>query len=240
MKAPLLFLPGMMCDARLFSPQINQFSASRPVMVAPLAGSASFTGMAEAILSQAPAKFALAGLSMGGIAAMEIIRQAPERVTGLALMDTNPLAEPLDRRENRNRQIETVRAGGLRSVMCDEMKPNYLTDSQNRQDILDLCMLMADSLGDEVFIEQSLALQSRQDYCGVLRDIKIPTLVLCGKDDRLCPPERHQLMHDLISDSQLAVIAGAGHLPTLEQPEKTNEQLKKWLNLVEPISLLSR
>ena len=231
MREPLLLLPGMMCDARLFASQVTAFSVSRPVMVAPLVGRTSFQELAADILAQAPPRFALAGLSMGGITAMEIVRQAPERVSRLALMDTNPLAEPPERAAERDSQIERVLAGALRPVMRDEMKPNYLTDGPHTGRILDLCMAMAEALGPEVFADQSRALQQRPDQCHTLRTVRVPTLILCGEDDTLCPLERHELMRDLVSGSRLAVVRGAGHLPVLEQPERTNEQLKQWLTL---------
>ncbi len=232
MNEPLVLLPGMMCDARLFEPQLATFSVSRPVMVMPLIGQTSFTELAAEILLQAPPRFALAGLSMGGIAAMEIIRQAPARVTRVALMDTNPLAEPIERVTARDSQIERVRTNGLRSVMRDEMTPHYLTDGPNKKAVLDLCMAMAEDLGEKVFEEQSRALQQRPDQCDTLRGIKVPALILCGEEDQLCPVERHEMMRDLIPDARLAVIPDAGHLPTLEQPEHTNRVLGKWLSLL--------
>lgn len=230
MNEPLLLLPGMMCDARLFAPQVAQFSADRPVMVAPLTGQASFRDLSAAILKHAPLRFALAGLSMGGIAAMEIVREAPERVTRLALIDTNPLADSASQTSLRESQIERVSNGNLHEVMRDEMKPNYLSKGPGREAILELCMSMAGRLGPDVFIQQSRALQQRPDQCDTLRSVAVPTLILCGEDDALCPIERHELMRDLVTGATLAVIPGAGHLPTLEQPELTNRELELWLN----------
>ena len=231
MKEPLLFLPGMMCDARVFASQIAKFSPERPVMAAPLTGRNLISGLAEDILAHAPPRFALAGLSMGGITAMEIVRQAPERVSRLALMDTNPLAETDQRAAERIPQIDRVLAGGLRQVIRDEMKPCYLTDGPNKGHILDLCMAMAEDLGIEAFVSQSLALQQRRDQSDTLRTVQVPTLILCGVDDSLCPIERHEMMRDLIPAARLAVIPAAGHLPTLEQPELTNRELTQWLNM---------
>lgn len=230
MNDPLVLLPGMMCDARLFGPQINAFSHERAVMVAPLGDHDTVAALASDILKNAPPTFALAGLSMGGIVAMEVFRQAPERITRLALLDTNPKAEADKIAQLREPQIAKVIAGQLRSVMRDEMKPNYLTDGPNMGQILDLCMAMADTLGPEVFVRQSRALQTRPDQQDVLRNVKVPTLILCGEEDNLCPPHRHELMHKLIPHSTLRVIQNAGHLPTLEQPDPTNEAMAKWLN----------
>lgn len=229
MNEALLLLPGMMCDARVFTPQIEVFSASRTILVAPMTTSNSFTSLANNILNSAPPKFALAGFSMGGIAAMEIMRQAPERVTRLALLDTNPLAETLERQQQRETQIDSVLAGNLETVMRDEMKPHYLSDASDSSAILKLCMDMAIALGPKVFVTQSRALQSRGDQTATLTSVRVPALVLCGEDDRLCPVTAHQEMQQRIPSAALAIIAGAGHLPTLEQPDKTNEALDKWL-----------
>ena len=125
--------------------------------------------------------------------------------------------------QNREPQIEKVKQGHLRAVMRDEMKPNYLTDGPRMGQILDLCMAMAETLGPDVFIDQSRALQTRPDQQDTLKTVSMPTLVLCGEDDTLCPLERHELMRDLITGATLTVIKGAGHLPPLEQPAATNE-----------------
>lgn len=229
MSEPVILMPGMMCDARLFAPQIAALSATRPVMVAPLAGGDTITAMAVETLQHAPPRFALAGLSMGGIVAMEIIRQAPGRVTRLALMDTNPLAEAPERAKLRDEQIARAFAGALKAIIRDDMKPHYLADTSDRRTILDLCMDMALALGPDIFAQQSRALQARPDQCETLRGVDVPTLILHGAEDRLCPAERHELMRDLVPGAILVRIDDAGHLPTLEQPKPTNEALEKWL-----------
>ena len=229
MDEPLVLLPGMMCDARLFHPQIELFSSNRSLMVMELKGKKTMIGLAKSVLERAPERFALAGLSMGGIVAMEIIRQEPDRVTRLALMDTNPLADPPEKAAQRKSQINRVMAGALRSVMRDEIKPNYLCHASKSHDILKICMDMAQDLGPKVFQDQSSALQNRPDQCNTLQLVNVPSLVLCGENDQLCPVSRHILMHDLINGSRLEIIPRAGHLPTLEQPELTNRKLKEWL-----------
>jgi pimeloyl-ACP methyl ester carboxylesterase len=226
---PLVLLPGMMCDARLFGPQIGAISPGRAVAVGDIGGHSSVQDIAAAVLATAPPRFALAGLSMGGIVAMEIVAQAPDRVTRLALLDTNPLAETPEAQARRAPQIDKVQAGGLLSVMRDEMKPNYLTDGPNRAAILDLCMDMALALGPQVFVRQSCALRDRPDQQETLRRLRIPTLILCGRHDALCPVSRHELMHGLIPGSVLRIVENAGHLPTLEQPTETTAALIRWL-----------
>lgn len=229
MIEPLVLLPGMMCDARLFGPQIAELSSEMPVMVAPVSHGERIEEIASNLLGALPARFALAGLSMGGIVAMEILRRAPDRVSRLALMDTNPLAETPVVAANREPQIVKVRSGRLIEVMRDEMKPNYLAPGPQRADVMALVMDMAEVLGPEVFIRQSRALQRRRDQQVTLRKCRAPTLVLCGAHDTLCPIKRHSFMAELIPGAELRVIENAGHLPTLETPEETTAALRDWM-----------
>lgn len=231
MTLPLVLLPGMMCDARLFGPQIAALSGRVPIHLAPVTAHDSVEALAADILENAPPRFALAGLSMGGIVAMEVVRQAPDRVRRLGLLDTNPRAELDQVKQGREPQIEKVRAGGLREVMRDELKPNYLADGPNRQEVLDLCMEMAVDLGPDVFERQSRALQARPDQQDTLKSVQVPTLILMGEDDRLCPRDRHELMHDLVDGSVFEIVQGAGHLPTLEQPGAVTRAFQRWLEL---------
>lgn len=229
MSEPLVFLPGMMCDARLFGPQIAELSADTAVTVAPVTQGERIEEIASQLLDQLPKRFALAGLSMGGIVAMELLRRAPDRITRIALMDTNPLAETPVIAANREPQIVKVRSGRLLEVMRDEMKPNYLAPGPYRAEVLDLVMDMAEVLGPEVFIRQSRALQRRRDQQAVLRKCKVPALVLCGEHDQLCPVKRHTFMAELIPYAELVILPDAGHLPTLEQPAETTAALRKWM-----------
>jgi len=229
MAEPLVLLPGMMCDARLFGPQIAELSSDTAVMVAPITKGERIEEIASGLLDMLPARFALAGLSMGGIVAMELLRRAPDRISRIALMDTNPLAETPIIAANREPQIVKARAGRMLEVMREEMKPAYLAPGPQRDDVLDLVMEMAESLGPEVFIRQSRALQRRRDQQAVLRKCRAPTLVLCGAHDQLCPVKRHSFMAELIPYAELVVLEHSGHLPTLEQPAETTAALRKWM-----------
>ena len=228
-RFPLVMLAGMMCDARLFHPQIAAISRSRAVHLAPITGHATTQALAAEVLAHAPPRFALAGLSMGGIVAMEVFAQAPDRIAGLALLDTNPRAELPGIREGRGPQIEAVQQGALAEVMAGRMIPNYFAEGTEDPAIRDLCMSMARDLGPQVFVRQSLALRDRPDRQDVLRQVKVPTLILCGRGDRLCPVERHRLMQGLITGSRLEIIEDAGHLPVLERPDHVNAALLRWL-----------
>ena len=226
---PLILLPGMMCDARLFAPQIAALAADREVLVAPISGHDSVQALAAAVLKTAPQTFALAGLSMGGIVAMEMVAQAPQRIERLALLDTNPRAELPAVAAKRGPQIEAVKAGRLQDVMYSQLMPHYLADATQHPDIIQVCRQMAADLGADVFIRQSIALRDRPDQQDTLRAYTRKSLVLCGRHDALCPIERHELVHTLLANSTLQVIENAGHLPTLEQPEITTAALVSWL-----------
>ena len=222
-------VPGMMCDERIFSPQIEALSQNLEVTIADISNFSSVRELASDVLKKAPKKFSLLGHSMGGIVAMEIYSQAPDRIEKLILMDTNPKAELDEVKLKREPQIRDVNKGKLLEVMRDEMKPNYLAESENKTSVLNVCMDMALNLGPDVFINQSRALQSRLDQQNTIQSIKIPVLIMCGSEDKLCPVERHEMMHNMITDSDLKIINNAGHMPTLEQPRETTEVIKEWL-----------
>ena len=226
---PLVLLPGDMCDARMWAPQVAAFSGSRTIHLAEMAGADSMATLAAGILAQAPPRFALAGLSMGGIVAMEVLRQAPDRVERLALLDTNPLPEAEAVKADRRARMARVEGGLLDAVVMTEMKPHYLAAWPRRTDLLDLCLAMARDLGPEVFLRQSRALMDRPDQTGTLAAFRGPALILMGEEDRLCPIDRHRLMADLMPQARLEIVPGAGHLPPLEQPEATNAALRAWL-----------
>lgn len=224
---PLVLIPGMMCDARLW----RGFPATllpRPVLHYLPTSAETMADLARDLLAGAPPCFALAGLSMGGILAMEVLARAPERVERLALLDTNPRAELPEVQARRDPQIAHVLSGGLQTVMRDEMVPNYLADPADTA-TRDLCMDMALALGPQVFARQSRALRDRADRQEVLAAFGGPALVLMGAKDRLCPRDRHDLMHRLMPQSRLVIVEGAGHLPPLERPTETTAALLRWL-----------
>ena len=222
-------VPGMMCDERIFSPQIEELSKNLEVTVADISSFLTIKELASEVLKKAPKKFSLLGHSMGGIVAMEIYSQEPNRIEKLILMDTNPKAELDEVKLKREPQIRDVNEGKLLEVMRDEMKPNYLADIENQGNVLNVCMDMALNLGPDVFINQSKALQTRADQQSTIQSINIPALIICGSEDKLCTVERHEMMHNMINNSELKIINNAGHMPTLEQPKETTEVLKEWL-----------
>ncbi|WP_209596901.1 alpha/beta fold hydrolase [Ruegeria sp. HKCCSP351] len=230
MIEPLVLLPGLMCDARLYRPQIEVFSQTRPVTVAPLSAGERIEEIASGLLDQLPHRFALAGLSMGGVVALELIRRAPERVSRLCLMATDAQADTPQIAAGREDLIIGAQGGRLEEVMRKLVGSDTLAPGPQRIPILNCLLAMAQDLGVETFVRQMRALQRRPDQQAALRRIKVPTLVLCGAHDTLTPVKRHSFMAELIPGAELLVIEKAGHLPTLETPDIVNEALQAWLD----------
>lgn len=230
--ARLLLLPGNMCDARLWTPVREALDAAGwPAAVADLSRDDSIAGMAARVLRQGDARIVPIGFSMGAIVALELMRQAPERVAGLALIAVNAGADLPERAAARPRQQAEVRAGRLAQVVADELKPNYLA-AANRADagLRDLTMAMALDLGEETFVAQSEALRTRADLRPVLDRPGVPVFLACGAEDRLCPPDWHERWAAAVgATAVLHVIAGAGHLLPLEQPDRLAQALIPWL-----------
>ncbi|WP_171236788.1 alpha/beta fold hydrolase [Ruegeria sp. HKCCA6837] len=230
MIEPLVFLPGLMCDARLFRPQIELLSRTRAVTVAPISGGERIEEIASGLLDQLPHRFALAGLSMGGVVALQLIRRAPERISRLCLMATDAQADTPQIAATREDLIIAAQGGRLEDVMRKLVGSDALAPGPKRIPILNDLLTMAEGLGSEVFVRQMRALQRRPDQQAALRKIKVPTLVLCGAHDTLTPVRRHSFMADLIPEAEILVLENAGHLLTLEAPDQVNEALHTWLN----------
>ena len=229
MKEPILFLPGMMCDARVFQPQTSDLSRDWPVQVACYGDADSIEEMAQAALATAPARFALAGHSMGGIVAMEVLRRAPERVTRVALLSTSPLAQTGGESAWRAPLVELARAGDLAGALTGSMPPENLAPGPGRAAIIALFQEMGDAMGAARFIRHSRALETRPDAQNVLKSARSAALILCGAHDRMTPLRRHEAMAALIAHSQLEVLADAGHFPMLEAPGAVNQALRFWM-----------
>lgn len=229
MADPLVLLPGMMADARVFAPQIAALSGARAVQVAPLLG-ASIEDIAARVIVNAPPRFALAGWAMGGVVAAEILRQAPDMVTRLALMDTTTQTEDPDTAAAREPQIALAKAGRLEDVMRDEMKPRYLAPGPHRLEIINTVLAMAKSFGPDVFESQSRAMMRRPASQDILAAAECPVMVICGSHDPVFPVAGHEAIASAIPNATLEIIEDAGHMPSLEKAEETTAALDRWLN----------
>jgi pimeloyl-ACP methyl ester carboxylesterase len=229
MTLPVLFLPGLLCDADLWAAQLNAFSAGRPVAVACLAGADSLAGLAEAALDAAPRRFALAGLSMGGYVALEIMRRAPERVAGLALLDTTARPDTEEQGRRRRGLIALARTGKFKGV-TPRLLPLLLHPARLEDPVLTgRVMAMAARIGRDAFLRQQTAILGRPDSRPDLPRIGCPTVVVCGRQDELTPPPVSQEMAGLIPGADLVVVEDSGHLSTMERPEAVNAALAAWL-----------
>ncbi len=238
MRDPLVFLPGLMCDAHLFAPQIMAFSAEHAVMVAPVSQGERLEEVASALLDQLPQRCALAGHGLGGMVAMEILRRAPDRVSRLALMDSTPLAETPQSAADYEPAIIKLKSGQLEEAVEALIPQGALAPGPGRVTLAAELIAMAERVGEGGIIRQIRALQRRRDYQSVLRRCKVPTLILCGAEDRLMPAKRHEFLADLIPYARLEIVEGAGHLPPLEQPGAVTEALRGWLE--QPFVLQTR
>lgn len=225
---PVVFIPGLLCTEILFAPQIVAF-ADRPLMIADHRQHETIDEIADSILEKAPEKFALAGLSMGGYIAMQVALRAPERVSRLALLDTNARADTQEQTERRRVLLQLTEKGGFYKVP-HLLFPGFV--HANREDDEDLkatVVEMATSTGAEAFVRQMHAIIGRPDSRPALGKIKCPTLVLVGDGDTLTPPDFAREIHGHIGGSRLAIVENCGHLSTLERPEAVTAELTRWL-----------
>jgi pimeloyl-ACP methyl ester carboxylesterase len=224
-----VFLPGFMCDENLFAAQ-TAFLADRGVnsRVHELSSSASIDGLARKVLQKAPDQFALAGLSMGGIVALEIYRQQPRRVTHLALLNTT--WRPDQSAGHRRTQLQRIAHGEFSAVMTEDLKPKYLAPINQTPERRRLIGAMAARLGPDVFARQTQALMTRDSAEAILPRITCPVLVLTGAQDTICPPALHREMAARIPRARLRILGDCGHLSPLEQPDVVCEHLMSLLN----------
>lgn len=231
MKPNLILLPGLLNDARLWQHQSDPLMAIANVSVADLTRSDSIAGLASDVLEQAPAgMFVLGGLSMGGYVALEIMRQAPERVIALALIDTSAQPDTEEATANRHRLIELAQtdfAEVPRDLMQKLLYPPHLED-----DGIVACVTeMAAAVGKDVFVRQQHAIMGRIDSRPTLDRIDCPTLLLCGREDKVTPVEVHEEMAALIPRATLTIVEHCGHLSALEKPEAVTDALRNLLQV---------
>jgi pimeloyl-ACP methyl ester carboxylesterase len=227
---PLVLIPGLMSDARLFVPQLVRLGAGRAMHVVLAAQGETVEQMSELILLGLPQKFALLGHGLGGDVALDIIRRVPDRVTRVVLMATDPLSEPPQAAAARESRIVAARSGRLAEAMREEVPRHAIVDAPWRDDIMALITDMALGLGEGVFLRQSRALQRRPDQQKTMRKVKLPALVIAGEADSLVPMRRQEFTANLMPYGKLEVIAQAGHMASLEQPDAVSDAIEAFLS----------
>jgi pimeloyl-ACP methyl ester carboxylesterase len=226
---PTVFIPGLLCSARLYEDQIAATWRFGPVTVADHTRESDIVATARSILATAPARFALIGLSMGGYVSMEIMRQAPQRVAKLALLDTNPHPDTPEQTAARRELVALARSGRFAEVI-DRQFPTFVAPRHhNDPELLRLVRVMADETGADGFERQENTIISRPDSVPSLSTIRCPTLVLVGDEDALTPPERAREIAAGIRGSRLVIVPRCGHLSTLERPAEVSRALTELL-----------
>ena len=233
----LLLLPGLGCDRAAWASQVTQLRDVADCAVADYGTLDSLPAMADAVLASAPPSFAIAGHSMGGRVALEVCRRAPQRVRGLALLDTGYEARAQDEAGERERAgrmelVDLARTGGMRAMAQRWVRPMVHPDRLNDADLIEAIVSMLERKAASVFEAQQRALLARPDATQLLSQIACPTLVLCGRDDAWSPPSRHEAMAKRIAHAKLVVVERCGHMSTMEQPAEVSAALRAWLERV--------
>jgi pimeloyl-ACP methyl ester carboxylesterase len=226
---PIVLMPGLNCSARLYAEQVPELWRFGPVTIADHRRDDSMAAIATRILTTAPPRFALVGLSMGGYIAFAIARQAPERVARLALLDTSARPDTPEQSERR-RGVIALAEGGRFSEVPDLLFPAFVHRNRHGDEALRaMVRTMAEETGPQAFVRQQRAIMTRPDCRPQLASIDCPTLVLVGDGDELTPPGLSQEMATGIAGSRLVTVPDCGHLSTLERPEQVNQALVEWL-----------
>jgi len=228
-RTHLVFLPGLLTDRRLWAHQAASVAERADVTVADLGQDDTLAAMAERVLAAAPPRFSLAGLSMGGYVAFEILRRAPERVERLALLDTTARPDLPEQSERRKDAIAVARAGGFYKIMPGMLPMLLHPDHLGCEAIAGLAKEMATALGPDAFIGQQSAIMARPDSRPGLPAIRCPTVVVVGRQDALTPPDRAAEMASAIPGARLVVVEDSGHLSAIEQPQAVSAVLNYWL-----------
>ncbi|WP_207537220.1 alpha/beta fold hydrolase [Sabulicella rubraurantiaca] len=233
MAIPLLLLPGLLCDSRLWRDCLGAVKGIAAPVVADLTQDETMTGMARRALAlvEGAERFAVAGLSMGGYVALEVMRQAGPRVAALALLDTSARPDTEEAKRKRVDLIALSQRGQFRGV-TPRLLPQLVHPSRLDTPLAEEVKEMAARVGAEAFLRQQRAIMGREDSRPLLPHIAVPALVGVGEADVLTPPELAEEMAAAIPGAVLRRFAGCGHLPTLEDPEASGAALREWLGRV--------
>lgn len=227
---PLVLVPGLLCSARLYVPQIAALWAHGSITIADHRRDSEMAAIAARIFADAPPRFALAGLSMGGYIAFAMLRQAPERIAKLALLDTSARPDTAEQSAGREKFIGMAEAGKLNDIV-EALTLRFLHRNHHGNEILKRVVRdMAADTGPDAFVRQQRAIMSRPDSRPLLASIRCPTLVVVGDGDELTPPELAKEICTGISGARLVVVPECGHLSTIEKPDVVNAALAEWLS----------
>jgi pimeloyl-ACP methyl ester carboxylesterase len=228
----MVFIPGLLCDAALWGPQVEGLADLGDFWIPDLRTQTSIREMADTILEQSPfTGFALAGLSMGGYVALDIMRRAPGRVTRLALLDTRATPDTPEESERRRDLMRLAQIERGFTPVTNRLLPLLVHPSRTQDaPLVSVIRGMAERTGIDGFVRQQTAIIGRPDSRPGLKDIRAPTLILCGREDAITPLRLHEEMAQAIPGATLVLVEQCGHLSTLERPVEVNRALRDWLS----------
>ena len=228
---PVLAITGLLNDERLWQHQARALAPRHPFTIVSSALRESLADTARMALACAPAdRFALAGFSLGGYVALEILRQAPERVAALALIDTGARADTPEAIAWRKGSIAAMNDRSDEVLAAFLPRVVHPLHAQDRS-LVELLRSMGDAVGKAGFARQQQAAMTRTDSRSLLRTIHCPTLIVCGREDQITPLALSEEMADLVDGAKLVVIEQCGHMSPLEQPDAVTKALREWLEL---------
>lgn len=226
---PLVLGPGLMNDIRLWEHQIEHLGDIAEITLVDTTQDDSLVDMAQRMLAGAPDRFAYAGLSMGGYMAFEMMRLAPERVIKLALLDTSARDDPPERTAIRDGMIALAKKGEYDTVKRQSLPILLHPDKLDDPVLVGITFGMADRIGPDVFVQQMTAIKNRRDSRPMLGDIRVPTVVICGRQDQGTPLKVSEEIAAAVPGARLNVIEDCGHLSAIEQPHAVTALLRDWL-----------
>jgi pimeloyl-ACP methyl ester carboxylesterase len=236
---PVVLIPGFMADARAFMPQIARLGATRPLVILTPGLGDGIERIAADSAPHLPPRFSLVGHGLGGNIAIEILRKRPEAVSRIALIATDPLPEPPQLAAEQEALLVAAKTGHMADCIARMLPATALHPAPWRDEILALVMDMAETLGPDQFRRQLRQMQRRPDQQKALRKANVPTLILAGASDTIVPRRRAEFLATMMPQGCVEVIAEAGHLPQLEQPEAVTAALQTFLAGRLPTLLLS-
>jgi pimeloyl-ACP methyl ester carboxylesterase len=228
---PIVFVPGLLCDERLWRDQAKALSDLTTCCTADVTKDATVGEMAARLLAAAPPRFTLIALSMGGYVAFEVLRQASDRVQALALFDTSASPDPPGRAAERRAALNSLSSGRFVGV-TNRMLPRLVDEQHLDGPVGQELRAMAERVGGEAFARQQRAILTRPDSRPLLPSISIPTLVGVGDGDVLTPPEEAVTIFRGVQHPSFHLFHRCGHLPAIEQPEATTDVIRAWLGTV--------
>lgn len=229
-KEPLILLPGTLCDERLWESQLNGLADVADITIGDTTKQSSIEGLAQDVLTKAPPKFSLAGLSLGGIVALEIMRISPDRVNKLALLSSNPFPPKAEQQQTWQKFIKMTENNQFIDITKEYLLPVLVNEENQSNQMVNTIIQMAENIGPKAYLNQLRAVMDREDQTSILSTITCPTLLMVGAKDVVCPITMTEYMKNIIPNSEMKTVENAGHLVTLEKSAEVTKTMRNWIS----------